>query len=683
MKPQILAATAIALALTAIAGTALAAKTSSPVAVPAKADDFRLVDNTGFAQELKRLNDVKAIVLVSQVNGDRGSRKAAAALEALKAQHPDMEFMLLNSSMKDGRAEIVAEARSQNYSIPVLDDAEQLVGEQLGVTYAGEAYVIEPKTLRVLYHGPVDASGAKKKAAGYLGEALANIADGKAIAVADVTGKGAEIAFPERDRRAAHTAISYAKDVAPILEAKCVVCHQTGGIAPFAMSDYSMVKGFAPMIRESIRTSRMPPWHPDPTIGKFEHDASLSADQIRTLVHWVEAGAPRGEGDDPLAAVQHSAPEWPLGTPDLIIDVPAYTVPASGVVQYQYPVAKNPLTEGRWVRAATLMPGDRRAVHHILAGYISGTPKPGPGSAGQWEASYGEYAVGGESFIVPDKLGIYLPAGGYMGFQLHYTPYGKEAVDHSKMGLYFYPKGETPERVMRHYVIANNNIELPPNTDKHQEVAYTKFPKDAVLYSVFLHTHYRGESGHLDMIKPDGSREVLINLPRYDFNWQRTYQFSMPVNVPAGSKLVATYLYDNSVRNPANPDPTKTVTWGDQSWEEMHYTSIYYQWADETAAKPADATPEMRAWRLMGMLDANLDEKVQQSELRGKMAVMFKARFDAIDGDRDGAINMTELTKFADTIPGFGSRPTAQAGQTAQQKAETRAVAEALADPTP
>jgi mono/diheme cytochrome c family protein len=686
MRAQSLTAIALVLALGGtVAGTALASK-GEAVTIPVRADDFRLVDNTGYAQELKRLVDVKAIVLVSQLDGDKGSRKAAAALEALKKQHPDVEFMLLNSSLKDGRAGIVAEAKAQGYSIPVLDDAQQLVGEQLGVSYAGEAYVIEPRTLRVLYHGPVDASGARKKAGGYLAEALADVTAGKPIAVADVIGKGSVIAFPEREKQAEHKAISYVKDVAPILEAKCVTCHQTGGIAPFAMSDYTMVKGFAPMIRETIRTGRMPPWHPDPTVGTFVNDHSLSQDQIRTLVHWVEAGAPRGEGDDPLTAVVHTAPEWPLGPPDLVIDIPAYTVPASGVVQYQYPTAPNPLTEGRWVRAATLMPGDRRAVHHILAGYIPGTPKAGPASAGQWEASYGEYAVGGESFIVPDKLGIYLPAGGSMGFQLHYTPYGKEAVDHSKMGLYFYPKGETPEKVMRHYVIANNMIELPPNTDKHQETAYTKFPKDALLYSVFLHTHYRGESGHLDMIKPDGSREMLINLPRYDFNWQRTYQFAAPIKVAAGSKLVATYLYDNSVRNAANPDPTKTVNWGDQSWEEMHYTSIYYQWTDETAAKPADATSGMRAWRLMGMIDANLDEKVQPGELHGRMSATFKSRFAEIDTDHDGALDMTELTKFADKVmPGFNGGGRAASGASATNTSANGATTATTAsgDPTP
>jgi hypothetical protein len=326
------------------------------------------------------------------------------------------------------------------------------------------------------------------------------------------------------------------------------------------------------------------------------------------------------------------------------------------VVQYQYPTSLNPLTEGRWVKAATLMPGDRRGVHHILAGYIADKPKPGPASASQWEASYGEYAVGGESFQVPDKLGIFLPAGGSMGYQLHYTPYGKEGVDHSKMALYFYPKGELPEKVLRHYVIANNAIQLPPGKDMHSEIAYTKFPKEALLYSVFLHTHYRGEAGKLEMIKADGSRETLINLPRYDFNWQRTYEFAKPIVVPAGAKLVATYLYDNSVRNPANPDPTKTVVWGDQSWEEMHYTSIYYQWSDETVAKPADATPEMRNWRLMGMLDANLDEKVQRSEVRGLVANMIGSRFDQLDANKDGVLDMSELKAMTAMMPGARNR---------------------------
>lgn len=656
MKVRLWASSAVALALAAaISGSAIADKESDVVAAPVAADNFRLVDNTGFAQELRRLVDVKAIVVVSQANGDKRSRAAAKALEAIKAANPDVEFMMLNSSLNDGRDAIMAEAKAQGYSIPVLDDDNQLVGEQLGISYVGEAFVLQPKTLKVLYHGPVDQAGAKKKAKGYLAAALDQVKAGAPVTASYVVGKGTAVAFPERKRVAQHQAISYSKDVAPILEAKCVTCHQTGGIGPFAMSDYTMVKGFAPMIREAIRTDTMPPWHPDPAVGKFEHDQSLTQDQIKTIVHWVEAGAPRGEGADPLAAVQRTAPEWPLGKPDLVLDIPAYAIPASGVVQYQYPTTANPLTEGRWVKAATLMPGDRRGVHHILAGFISGTPRPGPGSAGQWEASYGEYAVGGESFNVPKGMGIYLPAGGSMGFQMHYTPYGKEASDTSKMGLYFYPKEEKPDLVLRHMVTTDNMIELPPNTPLHKEIAYSKFTKDAVLYSAFLHTHYRGLAGSLELVKPDGSRQMLINLPRYDFNWQRTYDFVEPVKIPAGSKLVSTYVYDNSVRNAANPDPDATVYWGDQSWEEMHYTSFYYQWADETVAnmpagKQSDANAPFRPFRVMGMLDDNLDEKVQLAETRGKVHEVLAPKFAEFDKNGDGGLDNTELTAATGTI---------------------------------
>ena len=633
----------LALAVT-VGGVALANNTVPANLTPARADNFRLNDNYGFAQDLRRLVDVKAIVVVTQVNGDAGSRKAATTLDAMQASHPDIAFLMLNSTAK-ARAEITAEATAQKINVPILHDNLQLAGEQLGVTYAGEAFVIEPKTLKILYHGPVDGSSAGAKASGYLAEAITDVLAGRAVASASVSGKGAAIAFPERDQRAMHASISYAKDIAPVLEAKCVACHQTGGIAPFAMSNYEQVKAFAPMIREAIRTRTMPPWHPDPTIGKFEHDGSLSPEQVRSIVHWVEAGSPRGDGDDPLAATVHMAPDWPLGKPDLVIDVPAYTVPASGVVDYQYPVAVNPQTEARWVKAATILPGDRQGTHHILSGYMSKLGTTGAAATMQWEASYGEYAVGGESLSLPEKVGIMLPAGGGMGFQMHYTPYGKEAVDKSKIGFYFYPKGQEPERIMRHLVIANNLIEIPPGEDNHKEVAYTVFPKDALLSSVFLHTHYRGRAGSLELVRPDGSREMLISLPRYDFNWQRTYGFTDPVKIPAGSKIVATYWYDNSVRNPANPDPTKTIVWGPQSWEEMHYTSLYFEWADETVAHPADATPDMMKMprRLIGALDTNLDDKVQRSELHGRVEAAVGPHFEEIDVNKDTVLDVSEL----------------------------------------
>ena len=480
----------------------------------------------------------------------------------------------------------------------------------LGVTKAGEAIVINPKTWQVIYRGALDAkTGA---------EVLDSAISGAPIKAAAKTAKGCTIDFPLRAHSAEFAKISYSKQIAPIIEEKCVACHQTGSIGPMELTSYEKVKGFSPMIREVIRTDRMPPFQTERSIGHYTGDKRLSDAQAKTLVHWIEAGAPRGDGVDPLAQVRHVAPDWPLGKPDVILDIPAYTIPASGIVDYQRPWVANPLTEGRWLRASTIKPGARQAVHHILTGYMTQVPEAGSHpSEGKWVNSVGTYAVGGESEINPDNTGVYMPAGGAIGFQNHYTPYGKEVVDKSQIALYFYPKDKTPEMVMHQVVIAQSNIEIPAGEERHKESAYITFPKDALLYSAFPHAHYRGESSKLEIIYPNGERKLLLSLPKYDFNWQRDYDFAEPVKIPAGSKLVATYTYDNSKRNPSNPDAKRTVPWGDQSFDEMLYTALRYRLIDETSKTPVDYDIALKGSSMLGMFDTNLDGKIEQSELRG------------------------------------------------------------------
>lgn len=633
MRMRILAGVAVVAIAGAIAGTAMAYRVGDTVKVATAADDFRLVDQTNLAQSLRRLVDVDSIVVVSQVNGDAGSRAAGKALEALQAQYPKSRFMMLNSTLGTTRAQVAAEAKSQGYTFSVLHDDLQLAGEQLGVTHAGEAFLLQPKTLKVLYHGTVEGAG----------KALADLKAGRPIAVTEVKATGTAIAFPERTRTAEHAKISYESDIAPVLQAKCVACHSEGGIGPFAMKDYATVKGWAPMIREAIRTKTMPPWHADPLVGKFKHDASLSSDQVKMIVHWVEAGAPRTGGADPLAISAKVALEWPKGKPDLEIDIPAYKIPASGTVEYQYPTTGNSTTESRWVKSTTILPGERRGVHHILMGYIAGKPLEGPASASQWSNSYGEFAVGGGDWSVPDGWGVELPPGGNFGFQMHYTPFGKESVDASKVGLYFYPKDKAPTKIMRHAVVTNNFIELPAETDFHKEVGYMKFPKDATLFSMLMHAHLRGQAAKVEMIEPDGKRTTILNLPRYDFNWQRYYDFAEPLKIKAGTKIVSTWWYDNTVRNGANPDPKDNVVWGEQSWEEMHYASMFYQWDDERVGAEADATDQLKATNVLGSLDANFDEKVELSELHGRVLDAMKPVFASYDADKSGALDQKEL----------------------------------------
>jgi hypothetical protein len=650
MRTRLLTATGIALALAVSAGLMLrggadATPTPGPtMAIPAKADNFMLIDQTGFGHDLLNYREASAIVIVSQANGDHASRKAAAELASMQHTFAKAQFFMLNSSLKDTRATIAAEAKSLGINFPILDDSLQLVGESLGVTHTAEAFLIDPISMKIVYHGPINADFAEDKSEDYyLLNALVDLTSHRPIRVASVPGNGTAISFPSRDRKDAYSKISYSKTIAPILESKCVDCHQQGGIGPFAMSSYDVVKGFGPMIREVVRTDRMPPWHSDDQINTFQHNKSLTNAEITTLVHWIEGGAPRGDGVDPLITAAHVAPEWPLGKPDLVVDIPAYKLAASGIIDYQYPFVSNVVTEGKWLKASTIKGGQRQGVHHVLTGIVTNPPADGKVSTSQWGASVGGYAVGSESIRMPANVGTYIPPGAGIGFQMHYTPFGKEAVDESKVGLYFYRDEEKPDLMMRQSVVIDTTIEIPPNAARHAETAYLKFPKVALLYSVFPHAHYRGIYTDIFLITPDGKQKELMATPHYDFNWQREYEFEKPVTVPAGSKLVAHYIFDNSAGNPANPDPSSRVLWGEQSHEEMLYSAVRFRWMDETADKPTKSDDLLNQNRLIGMMDDNLDEKLQSSELRGKLGEGVRPEFARLDVNADGGLDLAEL----------------------------------------
>jgi hypothetical protein len=660
VKTRLLAATSIALALAASAvvftrGGADAAPAPGPtISTPAKADNFVLIDQTGFGHELYTYREAPAIVIVSYANGDAASRKALETLSFLQNTFKTVPVFLLDSSLKDTRSSIAAEAKAQGISLPILDDELQLVGESLGITQTAEAFVVDPISWRIVYHGAVNADVAKQTGGSYfLTNAVLEAVSKRPMSETAAPAKGTAISFPNREKAATFTSISYSKTIAPILEAKCVECHQTGGIGPFAMSNYDVVKGFSGMIREVVRTDRMPPWHSDDNLGKFQHDKSLTKDEIKTLVHWVEAGAPRGSGVDPLPSAQHAAPDWPLGKPDVIVDIPAYKLQASGVIDYQYPFVANVVSEGKWLKASTIRGGARQGVHHVLTGIVTNPPADGKVTTSQWGASVGGYAVGSESIRMPANVGTYIPPGAGIGFQMHYTPFGKEAVDESKIGLYFYKDNEKPDLMMRQSVVVDTTIEIPPDAARHAETAYLKFPKDALLYSVFPHAHYRGIYTNIVLKTPDGKETELMATPHYDFNWQREYEFEKPVKIPAGSKLVAHYIYDNSAGNKANPDPKTKVLWGEQSHEEMLYSAVRFRWMDETADHPTKNDELMNQTRLLGMMDDNLDEKLQSAELRGKLADQVRPEFAKLDTNSDGGLDLTEL---APVMQAMGSR---------------------------
>lgn len=607
-----------------------------------KADNFVLIDHKGKAHELYYHRDDKAVVIVSQGNGCQIVRSNLEDLRAIRKDYAEqgVEILMLNANLQDTRASIAAEAEEWGADFPILKDRTQIIAKSLQIDRTGEVLVINPKTWEIAYRGPlsdrVDYERQKDKASKhYVRDALDALIEGKDVALSKVNSPGCIINYETQDG----AAISYAETIVPILKENCIACHVQGGIAPWAMSEYNLIKGFAPMMREVVRTKRMPPWHADPEIGHWRNEVGISDRDTQTLIAWIEAGAPRGEGEDPLKEIAPLENKWTLGKPDLIVDIPAFEVPATGTVDYQFPSVANPYDKDVWVIAAEVIPGDPKAVHHILAGSSEKQPK---GRLSEiFENFIITYAPGNEASEMPAGTGVFVPKGGVYQFQMHYTPYGKKTVDRSKIGLHFSDK--PPANFYREQVIVNFELAIPAQTEQHEEKAYFLFDKDAELHALFPHSHYRGVSSTFEVEYPNGKIETILSVPNYDFNWQRTYQFTEPKQIPAGSRVVHRTIYNNSSKNRGNPAPEETVYWGLQSEQEMLYGSVGYSWVDEKTDKPIHNPDQAGLLQMMGLMDQDFDGKIARSELTRQLSRRVGERFVEFDINQDGTLDMREL----------------------------------------
>ena len=541
-----------------------------------RVDNFRLLDETGSSHELYYFSDTKAFVLMAHNSSCQSMQESVKALASMQASYADqgVEFMLINSDLRDDRSAIQASVADQNIAAPVLMDSTQIIGESLGAMSAGDTVVIDPSNWQVAYFG-----GAQNA-----GQAVASLVKGQSpqmtldsASLKQAASADCAVDYPELANRAEHANISYSDTIAPMLSENCVTCHRVGGIGPFAMNDYNIVRGFSLMIREVVRTQRMPPWHADPHFGEFSNNRALSDEEVRTLVHWVEAGAPRGEGADLLAEQRRSWPKWAMGEPDVIIEIPTENIPASGVVDYKYKMVANPLDKDVWVKATEIIPGDRAVLHHVITsfgevateGRRAGRLKRGTGGG------LGGYVPGAEGTPYPDNSGVFLPADATIEFQMHYTTSGLATSDTSYMGVYLHK--EKPEHELESMVLLNPRIRIPAGDPNHMELAQRTVDKDILVYSLLPHAHFRGKASEFVAQYPDGTEEKLLSVPRYDFNWQTTYSLDQPKLLPAGTQIVHRTWWDNSARNPANPDATRVVPWGEQSWDEMLFGAIRYR----------------------------------------------------------------------------------------------------------
>ncbi len=610
--------------------------------------NFKLLDQNGHSHELYYNSDASAIVIMVQGNGCPIVRNAIHDFEALEQKYTPkgVRFFMLNSNLQDTRASIAREAKEYGIDLPILVDDTQLVGETLGVIRTAEVFVIDPRTWDLVYRGPMHdrlTYEIQKKAPEhfYLADTLDAVLAGKPVEVVQRDAVGCLINFPSAHQDFA--SISYSKTIAPLLEQKCTICHSPGGIGPWAMTSFDMVRGFSPMIREVLMTRRMPPWFADPHVGHWQGDRGLTVDQKQTLVHWIDAGSPRGDGPDPLANdVKPITSNWPLGKPDMVIELPAFDVPAAGVVDYQFPAVPNPLDHGVWIRAATVIPGDRAVVHHVLAGSSEHyDPNAGENEASVFENFIVGYAPGAESYVMPEGTGVYVPPGGAYQFQMHYTPVGKAVRDVTRLGLYF--AKTRPKKFLRNQVVLDPTIRIPAGDKAHEEAAYYPFERDAVLYTLFPHSHYRGKASTFELQYPDGHTELLLSVPNYNFNWQRGYDFVEPKHVPAGSKLIHRTVYDNSTQNPANPDPNRDVPWGLQSWDEMLFGDFCFAWDDETSDHPTNDYRRSQLDQWFGFMDADMDGKLAWSEMPDNMKKRLGQGFKAADANGDGGLQLEEF----------------------------------------
>jgi hypothetical protein len=421
---------------------------------------------------------------------------------------------------------------------------------------------------------------------------------------------------------------TFNRDVAPIFYASCTTCHRPGEIAPMSLMTFKDARPWARSIAAAVKSGAMPPWHADPAQhGQFANERVLSEAQKSIIARWVEAGAPEGDAKDLPAPPQYTD-GWNIGTPDAVLSMQEdYPIPATGTIDYQYLEVPANFAEDRWIKAWELRPGNPAVVHHVIvyvkppaptpqqqqqlaeaikkqaaggqrpqpvfefadgmdipAGQTGGPPlpeaerkKPGPndrprprGVAG----SIGGYVPGNSMRVFRDGTAIRLPAGASLVFQMHYTTIGKETTDRSRLGLIF--AKERPRIPLTGTALINGSLRIPPGAADHRVDAEMTINRDVMLWSMTPHTHVRGKKWFYEAILPDGRKQTLLSVPNYDFEWQHEYQFKEPIALPKGTKIHAVAWYDNSKANPANPDPTKEVWWGDQTWEEMMFTAMTF-----------------------------------------------------------------------------------------------------------
>ncbi len=493
-----------------------------------------------------------------------------------------VRFIGINPNAQDSLTETADHANANEIAFPMVKDFDQRIADRFGARRTPEAFVLDGQRV-IRYHGRIDDQfGIDYKklrpTTRELADAIEAVLAGKPVAVAETAAPGCLIGRTPKHSTKPSSGLTFTKHIVPILQKYCQECHRPGQIGPMPLQEYSDVAAWSEMIREVIENRRMPPWHADNTVAKYSNDRSLPDEARLTLRNWIDEGCVQGDAKDLPPPIRFDDSGWRIGKPDLILKMETeYAVPAEtppGGIPYQLFVLDPGFREDKWVIRAEAKPGAPEVVHHILAYIVPPLEEIDPEypnfpflpGARNARVLCGT-APGDMPMIFPEGAAIRIPKGSKIVLQMHYTPDGKARKDRSQIGLVF--AKELPEREVMTIPVFNGRLRIPPRADNHRVESNFVLRHDGKIFNLMPHMHLRGKSFEMYLIDSEGKSIPLLNVPKYDFNWQTVYRLETPVAFRAGWRVKCVAHYDNSAKNPLNPDPNRFVGWGDQTWQEM------------------------------------------------------------------------------------------------------------------
>ncbi len=556
--------------------TPLTLKESAKTMAGHRVSNFTLTDLEGRQVALSDFSDKRVIVLFIMGNGCPVANLYLTELKKLQGTYEKKGLQIIGIESNSGvtREQLVEQARDFKVTFPVLHDPDQRVAQLLRVTRTAETLLLDGQRV-VRYQGRIDdrfgyTHKRNQPRRRDLEEALDQVLAGESVTISETEPVGCLITCARQ--AAAHPEVTYAKDVSRIIQQRCHECHRPGMVGPFSLLDYDDVLENVDMIKEVVTQRRMPPWHADPRHGNFSNNRRMPQEEVDKLVAWIDAGTPFGDRKD-LPPPRKYAPGWVMGEPDQVFKLgESVTIQADGVVPYRYYTVPTHFEKDMWIQAAECRPGNRAVVHHIIV-FARDSKKENNEGIGEFVTGT---APGDPPLILPPGVALKISPGSELVFQMHYTPTGKVEKDRSQMGFIFYKGAMPPKGIAHTRPVLNMSFEIPPGEPNHEVKSSYTFERNVVLLGLMPHMHLRGKDFLYRATFPDGRSEILLSVPSYDFNWQGNYNFTEPVSAPAGTKIDCLAHFDNSADNRANPDPSRKVRWGDQTWEEMMIGWVTY-----------------------------------------------------------------------------------------------------------